>query len=87
MYFAVSGSVKSRKRIALPVELTVADRLWLEQPVQSALPPRRLAERCRIVLLAAAGQRHEQIAVAPSYSANKGRSLAHAFCEDRSSRH
>ena len=58
-------------RMALPVELTVANRLWLEQTVQSALTPRRLAERCRIVLLAAAGQRNEQIALALGYSANK----------------
>ena len=58
-------------RIALPVELTVADRLWLEQTAQSALTPRRLAERCHIVLLAAEGQRNEQIATVLSYAANK----------------
>lgn len=58
-------------RIALPVELTVADRLWFEQTEQSALTPRRIAERCRIVLLAAAGQRNDQIAITLGYSANK----------------
>ena len=56
---------------ALPVELTVADRLWLEQTKQSALTPRRLAERCAIVLLAAEGQRNEQIAAKLGCSANK----------------
>ncbi len=38
------------------------DLQWLRQQVSSVMTPRRLAERCRIVLLAAEGQNHEQIA-------------------------
>ena len=58
-------------RMALPIELTIADRWWLVQTAQSARTPRRLAERCRIVLRAAERQRNEPIATALGYSANK----------------
>jgi transposase len=49
-------------RIACKVELTPADQEWLLTQTRSALTPRRLAERCRIVLLAAEGKTNEEIA-------------------------
>lgn len=58
-------------RIALPILLTDEDRTWLQTRMQSALTPRRLAERCRIVLLAADGKRNEQIAIELGYSEDK----------------
>ena len=58
-------------RVALPILLTDEDRTWLQTKMQSALTPRRLAERCRIVLLAAEGKRNEQIAMDLYYSEDK----------------
>ena len=58
-------------RIALPIQLTAVDRSWLEKSIQSALTPRRLSERCRIILLAADGKRNEQIAALLGYSEDK----------------
>ena len=58
-------------RVAKPIELTLESRLWLEQTAQSALTPRRLMERCRIVLLAAEGKRNEEIVAALGFSPNK----------------
>ena len=58
-------------RIALPIELSDGDRGWLQAMVRSALTPRRLVERCLIVLLAAVGKRNEQIAAELGYSENK----------------
>jgi|SRR3954471_105112 transposase len=58
-------------RIAAPVQLTDADRTWLKKMAQSATAPRRLGERCRIVLLAAEGQRNEEIAAALGFSVMK----------------
>ena len=57
--------------MALPIELSVGDRGWLQAMVRSALTPRRLVERCLIVLLAAVGKRNEQIAAELGYSENK----------------
>src|ERR1700709_2665952 len=58
-------------RVALPISLTDEDRTWLQTKMQSALTPRRLAERCEIVLLAAEGKRNEQIAMDLCYSEDK----------------
>lgn len=49
-------------RIASPVFLTEEDRDWLSKTSQSALTPKRLSERCALVLLAAQGKRNDQIA-------------------------
>ncbi len=49
-------------RVAPMITLTPADRQWLEKQAASALTPQRLAERCRIVLLAAAGEENLVIA-------------------------
>ena len=43
---------------------STADLQWLRKQTGSALTPRRLVERCRIVLLASEGQNNEQIAAA-----------------------
>ena len=40
------------------------DLQWLRKHASSAIAPKRLAERCRIVLLSAEGKNHEQIAAA-----------------------
>ncbi|MDT7815478.1 MAG: hypothetical protein QOJ42_5394 [Acidobacteriaceae bacterium] len=58
-------------RIARSVTLNEIDRAWLQTTIQSALTSRRLAERCRIVVLAAEGKRNEQIAAELGYSENK----------------
>ena len=49
-------------RIAPPVHLTNEDRDWLTKATNSALTPKRLSERCAVVLLAAQGKRNDQIA-------------------------
>src|SRR5580700_5334793 len=49
-------------RIAPPVPLTEEDRDWLTKTSNSALTPKRLSERCAVVLLAAQGKRNDQIA-------------------------
>jgi transposase len=49
-------------RIASPVFLTEEDRDWLTETSNSALTPKRLSERCAVVLLAAQGKRNDQIA-------------------------
>lgn len=49
-------------RVAPAVELTDPDREWLQRQSRSGVAARRLGERCRIVLLAAAGKTNEQIA-------------------------
>lgn len=48
-------------RIAKAVALTSSDREWLEKQGGSGLTSRRLSERCRVVLLAAAGHTNEEI--------------------------
>jgi transposase len=58
-------------RIALPVRLTDEERDWLEKTARSGMTTRRLAERCRIVLLAAKEKRNEQIAAELGYSEAK----------------
>ena len=49
-------------RIAPPVHLTEEDRDWLTKTIKSTLAPKRLSERCFVVLLAANGKRNDQIA-------------------------
>lgn len=49
-------------RIAPLISLSPEDQQWLRKQAASAVVSRRLAERCRIILLAAEGQTNEQIA-------------------------
>ncbi|MGH9477049.1 MAG: IS630 family transposase [Terriglobales bacterium] len=49
-------------RVAARIELTPADRRWLESRARARSLPARLVERCRIVLQAAAG--HTDVAIA-----------------------
>ena len=51
-------------RVAAGVELTAADRQWLESRARARCLPARLVERCRIVLRAAAGEQDIAIAAA-----------------------
>ena len=51
-------------RIAAPLTPSTEDQAWLRKQAGSAVAPRRLAERCQIILQAAAGQTNEQIAQA-----------------------
>ena len=50
--------------IANAVSPSAQDLHWLRKQAGSAIAPRRLAERCHIVLLAWAGSNNEQIAAA-----------------------
>src|SRR5436190_1981470 len=47
------------------------DLQWLQKQATSGLTPRRLAERCQIVLLASEGKTNEQIAVLLGISRQK----------------
>jgi transposase/transcriptional regulator with XRE-family HTH domain len=49
-------------RIAPWPKPSTEDLQWLRKQATSAITPKRLAQRCRIVLLSAEGQNHEQIA-------------------------
>jgi transposase len=49
-------------RIAPAVKLTLKDREWVTKMIKSALTPRRLHDRCLVVLLAANGKTNEEIA-------------------------
>jgi transposase len=49
-------------RVAPAVELSEVDKEWLLKQARSGIATKRLGERCRIVLLAAAGRTNEQIA-------------------------
>jgi transposase len=49
-------------RIAPAVQVSDEDRDWLTKTVTSTLTPKRLSERCSVVLLAAEGKRNDQIA-------------------------
>jgi transposase len=49
-------------RIAPAIKLTDLDREWLLKESRSAIAPKRLGERCRVVLLAAEGKTNEEIA-------------------------
>lgn len=51
-------------RVATRVELMAADRQWLQSRARARSLPARLVERCRIVLLAAAGRQDVEIAAA-----------------------
>lgn len=48
-------------RVAPTVKLSEVDREWLLKQARSGLAPKRLGERCRIVLLAAEGKTNEEI--------------------------
>ena len=58
-------------RIARSPAPSVEDLHWLRKQASSAIAPKRLAERCRIVLLSAEGKNHEQIAAALGISRQK----------------
>jgi transposase len=64
-------------RAVTPVE----DLHWLRRQASSAIAPRRLAERCRIVLLAAEGRNHEQIAEALGITRQKASRWRARFVE------
>ena len=51
-------------RISEFISPSVEDLQWLRKQAGSAVAPKRLAERCRIVLLAVEGKKYEQIAAA-----------------------
>ena len=72
-------------RRAPVIELSEDDRKWLEQQTRSGLTAVRLAERCRIVLLAAAGKSNEQIGLRLQISRIKaGRWRGRFFAQGRS---
>jgi len=58
-------------RIAPVISITKEVEQWLKKQVGSALTPKRLVERCEIVLLAAAGQDNLEIAAALGISRQK----------------
>ena len=58
-------------RIARSPIPSVEDLQWLRKQASSAMTPKRLTERCRIVLLSVEGQNHEQIAAALGISRQK----------------
>ena len=58
-------------RIAAVITLSRDLRDWLQKQVGSALTPKRLVERCQIVLLAAQGQENAQIAASLGHSRHK----------------
>lgn len=58
-------------RVAAKVQLSHEDREWVRGRISSALTPRRLAERCEIVLLAAEGKTDKEIATLCSITRQK----------------
>jgi transposase len=58
-------------RVAPVITLTPELKASLQKRVDSALTPKRLVERCRIVLLAAQGQENIQIAASLGFSRHK----------------
>ena len=58
-------------RVAPTVQLSESDREWMLRESRSALAPKRLGERCRVVLLAAEGKTNEQIAAELGMSRQK----------------
>src|ERR1700712_4986269 len=49
-------------RIAPAVHLSPEEREWVTKQIKSVLTPKRLSERCFVILLAANGKTNEQIA-------------------------
>ena len=68
-------------RIAQTSKPSVEDLDWLRKHAASAVAPKRLAERCRIVLLSAEGKNHEQIAAALGISRQKASRWRARFLE------
>jgi transposase len=58
-------------RVAAKVQLSDEDREWMRLRMSSAVTPRRLAERCEIILLAAEGKTNEEIAAVCSITRQK----------------
>ena len=68
-------------RTAQTPEPSVEDLQWLRKHASSAIAPTRLAERCRVVLLSAEGNKHEQIAAALGISRQKASRWRARFVE------
>ena len=68
-------------RIACSASPLVEDLQWLRKQATSAIVPKRLAERCRIVLLSAEGQNHQQIAAALGITRQKASRWRARFVE------
>lgn len=69
-------------RIAPAVILSEEDKSWLLQVVKSTLTSIRLAERCKVVLLAAEGRRNEEIAEALGITRQKAARWRGRFIEN-----
>src|SRR6187401_1212788 len=68
-------------RIARSPSPSPEDLQWLRKQASSAIVPKRLAERCRIVLLSAEGKNHEQIATALGITRQKASRWRARFLE------
>ena len=68
-------------RIARPASPSPEDLRWLRKQATSTIAPKRLTERCRIVLLSAQGQNHEQIAAALGITRQKASRWRARFLE------
>jgi transposase len=71
----------SGMRITPRPELSSQDEAWLRKQATSAVAPRRLVERCRIILRAAQGETNEQIAVALGMTRQKAARWRARFAE------
>jgi len=58
-------------RVAPVVEFSESDKAWLVRESRSRIAPKRLGERCQIVLLAAQSKTNQQIAAALGISRQK----------------
>ena len=58
-------------RVAPLVEFSESDKAWMVRESRSRIAPKRLGERCQIVLLAAQGKTNQQIAAALGISRQK----------------
>jgi transposase len=68
-------------RITPRPELTCEDQAWLRKHAMSAVAPRRLVERCQIILRAAQGETNEEIAAALGMTRQKAARWRARFAE------
>ncbi|MDB6154455.1 MAG: ISBmu8 transposase [Chthoniobacteraceae bacterium] len=68
-------------RVAPAVVLSESDREWMLKQSRSAVAPRRLGERCQVVLLAAEGKTNEEIAAELSITRQKAGRWRSRFVE------
>lgn len=68
-------------RITPRPELSPEDHAWLRKQATSAVAPRRLVERCQVILRAAHGETNEQIAAALGMSRQKAARWRARFAE------